>query len=174
MLVALVGFRGSGKSTVGRLLAERLGCSFLDMDSEIERREGRTVAGIFEKDGEPAFRRLEGDLAAELANRDGLVVATGGGVVANPAAVGALLEKAVVVYMEAPAAVLAERIKMDNRSAALRPSLTNADSLEEEVANLLDARAALYQAFSDVTIAVGEKSPDSLATEIEEFIRNIP
>src|SRR3954447_21902345 len=77
----LIGYRGSGKSTVGRLLAERLGWAFVDADEELEIRAGRSIADIFTTDGEPAFRALESAVLRELASRDRHVIACGGGVV---------------------------------------------------------------------------------------------
>ena len=77
--IILCGFMGSGKSTVGLLLAKKLGMSFIDLDTYIEKKEGMTVSKIFEKYGEPYFRKVEKESAKELAEKNGLVIAAGGG-----------------------------------------------------------------------------------------------
>ena len=79
MFLSLIGYRATGKTTLARLLAERLGCPWIDADTEIERRAGKSIARIFAEDGEPAFRDLEAQVVAELCRRGPLVLAAGGG-----------------------------------------------------------------------------------------------
>ena len=113
--VVLTGFMGSGKTTTGRLLAERLGWAFRDLDAEVERREGRTVPQIFAESGEATFRRLESAALASLLGQRRVVIALGGGA---PEELGnqLLLEqtpKTAVVYLKAPLATLLERCGKD-------------------------------------------------------------
>lgn len=166
MLITLIGFRGSGKTSVGKVLADRLGLKLLDMDSEIERREGRTIAEIFEAGGEETFRMIEGKLAEEISTEARLVVAAGGGIVTNSAAVATLLQRSFVIYLDAPSALLCERITSDPSTITKRPPLTGAGDAAAEVEALLEARSALYNAFADATIFVGEKTPEQIADEI--------
>jgi shikimate kinase len=124
--VVLTGFMGSGKTTTGRLLAERLGWSFRDLDSEVEAREGRTVPQIFAESGEAAFRRAEASALASLLGRRQVVIALGGGA---PEGLGnrLLLEqtpKTAVVYLKAPLETLVERCLNDTENE--RPLLAEA------------------------------------------------
>ena len=82
--IVLVGFMGSGKTTVGKLLAEQTGMPLVDMDTQIEERAGKTINEIFAQDGEPHFRALEREMAQELASKTGQIISTGGGIVLNP------------------------------------------------------------------------------------------
>lgn len=105
----LVGFMGTGKSTVGRLVARRLGFKQLDSDHEIEREQGRTIADIFEKDGEPAFRRMERDFVTRGHPATRTVVACGGGLVVQPGMLEELHNKGVVICLHASLETVLER-----------------------------------------------------------------
>ena len=135
-----MGPRGSGKSTVGRLLAARLGCDFADSDEEVVRREGRTIPAIFAEDGEAAFRTLEADVIAVLLARSPLVLATGGGAVLNPDTRRRLRDAGEVIYLRGDAATLHARTAGD----ANRPALTDLPA-EQEVAIVLAEREPLYR-----------------------------
>jgi shikimate kinase/3-dehydroquinate synthase len=114
MRIFLVGMMGSGKSTIGKRVSEVLDLQFIDMDEEIERREGRRVRRIFEEDGEEYFRLKEKELLRELVERDNVVVATGGGVVIDPEN-RELLKKEKTLFLYAPPEVLMERVTTENR-----------------------------------------------------------
>lgn len=147
--IALVGYRASGKSTIGRLLAERLGRSFLDSDAEVERRDGRTIASIFSEDGEAAFRDMEEAAVRNLCeSHPGAVLATGGGAILREVTRSALANYGAVAYLSAPPSVLAIRLR---RSGGDRPALTSA-GLVEEVETVLAARDPLYRAIADLII----------------------
>lgn len=123
--LVLVGLPGAGKSTVGRLLAQRLGCPFVDFDEEIARRSGRTVAEIFTEHGEAAFRRLEADLTEELAAAPSMVMAPGGGWMAQAGNMERLAGRARTVYLRvAPETALA-RLR---GSTTVRPLLAGPDA----------------------------------------------
>jgi shikimate kinase len=139
--IVLVGFMGTGKSTVGRLLAARLGRPFVDMDEEIERRAGRPIPEIFAREGEPAFRRLERALVRELSARSGLVIAPGGGIVLDPANVADFARSGLVACLAAAPATILARVGQDPH----RPLLQGGDPLGRIVA-LLDRRRDLYEA----------------------------
>src|SRR5258708_24341074 len=109
--IALVGFMGTGKSSVGRLIAGQLRFNFLDTDEMIESRAGKTVSKIFAEDGEAAFRKLEREVVVELSSRTKTVIATGGGVAANESNLASLKEHALVVCLWASPEKIWERVR---------------------------------------------------------------
>ncbi|HIF91912.1 MAG TPA: shikimate kinase [Myxococcales bacterium] len=140
--IYLVGLMGVGKSTVGARLAQRLGRIFIDTDQEVERKANRTIAEIFEADGEARFRELEAE-AIRAAEMDGAVIALGGGAVAEPGAIERLLESGEVIFLSADPAVLIRRIG-DPES---RPKLAGLDRAAqiETLAALLEERLPFYR-----------------------------
>lgn len=110
MRVVLTGFMGAGKTTVGRLLAERLGWQFVDLDQEIESRVGRSIREIFERDGEAGFRRVERELLVEALTMDPVVIAAGGGTLTFPENLEWARSQAMVVWVNPDFATLARRI----------------------------------------------------------------
>lgn len=147
--IALVGYRASGKTTIGRLLANRLGRPFVDSDAEVERRSGRTIASIFSQDGEAAFRVLEAEAIRDIVARyPGAVLSTGGGAILRPETRSALRQFGHVVYFWAPAPVLASRLRVGGGD---RPALTSA-GLVGEVEAVLAVREPLYREVSDMVV----------------------
>src|SRR5262245_46431895 len=138
LLVFLVGYRGSGKTTVAGLLAERLGWQWLDADALLEVRAGRSIRRIFEEEGEAAFRRMESELLQELCNCQRHVIATGGGIVLKEANRRRLREAGRVVWLDADASTLWQRMQEDVTTAERRPNLTVGGL--EEVEQLLRVR----------------------------------
>ena len=143
--IVLVGPMGAGKSSVGRALAARLGCDFVDADEAIERRSGRRIAEIFEHDGEPAFRALERTLLCELLDREACVIATGGGAVLDAGSRRLMRERGRVVHLHVPVEVQLQRLEGDrtrpllmrpDREAALRALAAVRDPLYDEAAHL--------------------------------------
>lgn len=141
---------GAGKTTLGKRLAREFGLVFIDLDREIERRNGVSVATIFEIEGEAGFRHRESQLLAEVATQHGLVVATGGGVVLNPMNRARLLATRSVVYLRAPASLLFERIRNDKS----RPLLQVVDPMSR-IRLLVEQRDPLYREISDLVIEAG-------------------
>src|SRR5690349_2529590 len=132
MAIVLVGYRGSGKTTVGRRLADRMWLKFADSDEEIVKRAGKSIKEIFEQDGETKFRELEASVVAELCGRTDDVVSLGGGAVLreeNRKAIRGAGNK--VVYLRCEPEVLYQRITGDAATAANRPNLTAAGGLDE-------------------------------------------
>ena len=123
--LALVGFMGCGKSTVGRQVAGELHFEFVDVDTLIEAREGVSIAEIFSNEGERAFRKMECEVIAELADRKNLVIATGGGAIVNPENLASLKQHALVVCLWANAETIHKRTKHQSH----RPLLQQADPL---------------------------------------------
>ena len=161
--VVLTGFMGSGKSTIGPLLAERLGWRFLDLDHEIERRDGRTVASIFAESGEPHFRKLEAEALAGLLGRRRVVLALGGGA---PEELGnrLLLEqtpRTAVVYLAAPFEALVARC-LEQPGAAERPVLSDLSAAECR----FKARRRLYERIAGHTVETAELNVEQTAAMV--------
>ncbi|MBX3083050.1 MAG: shikimate kinase [Anaerolineae bacterium] len=137
--IILCGFMGTGKSTIGRIVASRLGWQFVDTDQVIETRQGRTIREIFEGTGEDAFRQLETDLCKELATWTNHVVATGGGIVLRPENRDLLRQAGMVICLEASAEEIFRRLQ----HATNRPLLSSPDP-QQRIRELLEARAEAY------------------------------
>lgn len=152
---------GTGKTTVGRIVAERLGWPFIDTDQLIERRHG-PIPAIFAEQGEDAFRDMEREVARELADSDVAVISTGGRFMLDDANVDALGSTSVIFCLHAPAGEIVRRVLADG-SPADRPLLAGPDPAER-VASLLRDREAAYAAFAQVSTS--GRTPDDIATEI--------
>ncbi len=163
--ILLIGYRGTGKTTVGRLLAARLGQTFADVDDAIEAAAGKSIADIFAAESETGFRDRESAALAELCARSGYVLATGGGAVLRAANRAALKESGFVVWLTADPATIWERMRSDPTTLARRPNLT-ATGGEAEVRALLAAREPLYREVADFAVASDTVSPDGVADAI--------
>lgn len=157
--IVLTGFMGTGKSTVGRLVAQRLGREHVDTDALIEARHG-TIADLFARHGEEHFRRLEREVAAELADRPGLVVSTGGRTMLDPQNQATLGASGVVVCLSASVDELVARLRDE---AEHRPLLRDGDPAER-IAALLAERAAGYGRF--VQVPTDGRTPDEVAEAV--------
>ncbi|MSR53545.1 MAG: shikimate kinase [Gemmataceae bacterium] len=162
-LVILIGYRGSGKTTVGKILAERLGWDFLDADTILEARAGKSIRAIFADEGEQAFRDLESAILAELCTRHQVVLATGGGVVMREENQQAM-KNGYATWLTASPAALWGRIQADSSTAERRPALAGGGMLEVE--RLLSVRDPLYRSCADLTISVESLSPEEAANAI--------
>ena len=158
--VLLIGFMASGKTTVGRQLAERLGWRFFDVDEEIVRRSGQTVPEIFREHGEAVFRALEARLAAEVRSTERAVIAPGGGWVTTPGALDGLPEGTFVVWLRVSAEEAVRRVG----ETADRPLLAGADPLDR-ARTLLAERESLYRR-ADLVLDVDDRSPADIVDEI--------
>jgi len=162
VIVYLVGMPGAGKTVVGRELAGRLGVPFIDLDTEIEREQGRPITEIFEAEGEAAFRALEAAALVKAGADDPAVVSCGGGVVLEPANRIALRNTGTVVYLDVALDVLRERV----RPADDRPLIREEGDLER----LLAERGPLYREFAGHVVD-GSGSPSAVADAIVEELR---
>ncbi len=151
MNVVLIGYRGSGKSTVGRALARRLGWPYLDTDGLAEARCGMSIRELYADRAEEGFRDIEAAVIAEVAGLDEHVIATGGGAVLRDRNVAALRRNGVVVYLEAAPEVLWERIFADDTRRHSRPEVNAARGLSL-VREELQARAPVYRRAADCVI----------------------
>lgn len=168
--ITLVGYRASGKTAVAASLATRLGCPWVDADETLERESATTIAEMIGTRGEAFFRDAEADLLRRLlASCDG-VLATGGGVVLRSDNRHLLRAKGrPVIWLEAPAAVLRERLAGDPTTASRRPPLAGSDVLGE-VADAVAARTPLYREVSDAVIDTASDAPDRLAERIADWL----
>lgn len=166
--VGLVGSRGTGKSTVGRLVAGRLGLPFFDADRVLEARVGRSIPDVFRDLGEPAFRDWEERVLAELTAGPPCVLATGGGAVLRAVNRERLRAFGRVVWLTAPAEVLAERLAADGAGSG-RPALTAAGTLHE-IAEVLAARQPLYREVADAAVPTERRTPEQVADALLEVL----
>ena len=170
MNLVLIGYRGAGKSTVGRLVAERLGLNTLGFDAEIVRRAGKSIPEIVRDEGWERFRDLESALVRESVSLDGWLFDTGGGVVERPENVALLRRCGPVVWLRADVETIVRRIGGDDQ----RPSLTGARSFTDEVAQVLARRTPLYSAAADREVDTSRLTVDEAVTAIVGPLRQEP
>jgi shikimate kinase len=166
MNIVLVGYRGTGKSTVGRLLASRLGRELVSTDAEIIKRAQRSIPEIVAQKGWEHFRDLESDICREFASRDQLVIDTGGGAILRVQNVEALKKNGTVFWLTASVETIAKRIGSSNQ----RPSLTGTKSFVDEIQDVLRERTPKYQAAADHSIATDNRSVNQLVETILTLI----
>ncbi len=160
--IGLIGFMGTGKTTVGRVLANELQREFIDTDVLIEMRAGKTIAEIFSEDGEEDFRRMESAVVREVCNYEASVISFGGGVAISPLNVQMIRRSATLVLLKASAEVIASRVLLHKT----RPLLDSSEGLTEQIRDLLRNREAVYQRVSDVVIETGTMGAGALALEV--------
>ena len=170
MVITLVGYRGTGKSTLAAPLAKRLGWDWLDADAELERRAGRSIRDIFATDGEPEFRRLERELLHELLQRDRLVLAAGGGAILNADSQREMKAAGPVVWLRASADTIERRLAVDPTSGQRRPDLTSSGG-RAEIGRLLLFRQPLYRECATITFDTDMMSAEQL---VEEVLQRLP
>jgi len=161
MKLILIGMMGSGKSTIGKVLASAIDANFLDMDAMIEDREGTSISKIFEDKGESYFRALEHLMAKELEKKDNVVIATGGGVVINESTMKALSAGGTVIYLHIPVLDIVKRLEGDTQ----RPLLQNT-SLKDKLEQVYSDRKSLYKKYADVILTVQDKSVETIVTDL--------
>lgn len=165
--IILVGFMGTGKSSAGRIVAERLGMDFIDMDDEIVRREGVTIPEIFRDRGEPAFRAIERAMVIELARKSNLVISTGGGIVLNPENIRDFAATGVVICLQAKPDTVLKRVEHDTN----RPLLAGGDKLQK-ISELLAKRQPLYDAIP-LQIPTEGHTPADSATAVVALVKKL-
>ena len=160
--IALVGFMGTGKTVVGKMLADKLGKRFIEVDALIEQRAGKTIPEIFQQDGEKVFRELEIEATGDAAEKEDAVIACGGGVVMNQINIDRLRRKSVIVYLTASPEVILERTSSDTDE---RPMLV-AEDKAAEVKRLLKFRKPFYEGAADITVDTSGLDVRELAGQI--------
>ena len=162
MNLILIGYRGTGKSTVGKILAERLGRELVSTDAEIIRRVRLSVPDIVQRFGWDHFRDLESEVCRELAGKDELIIDSGGGAILRQQNVDCLKKNGVLIWLTATVRTIADRIGGDTQ----RPSLTGTKSFTEEVEEVLRERQPKYKAAANHMIETDGRS----VTEVAEAI----
>lgn len=173
MILTLIGYRATGKTTLAQPLAKRLGWSWVDADVELERRAGRTIREIFDAGGEPEFRRLERSTLADLLGRDRLVLAAGGGAVLDPETRRDFKLAGPAVWLKASVDTIEQRLYGDATTLERRPNLTTAGG-REEIERLLEQREPIYRDVADLIVQTDEPFPgDSNAPTIEQMVEYV-
>lgn len=164
--IALIGFMGTGKTTVGRALADRLGKDFIETDALIEAKAGKSIPEIFADCGEIGFRELEIGVVKEISGRKSVVIACGGGIVLNRINIDRLRQESVIVCLTASPSVVLRRTSSD---AGSRPLLAVADRLEQ-IRELLRFRRPFYERSADIAV---NTSKIGIGTVIQRIIEKL-
>ena len=160
MMITLTGFMGSGKTTVGKVLADFLGCPFMDLDDLVVKKAGKSIPDIFAQDGEPAFRQLEAQVLRKTVEKyaeSTAVLALGGGAVLAPSSAALLHEKTVCIYLRASLETLLARLEGETAGRPLA---------DASLADRLASREPIYEETAHVVIDTDGLSPDEVADEI--------
>ena len=165
--IALIGFMGTGKTAVGRVLAKRLGKNFIELDSLITKRARKSIPEIFQNDGEIAFRELEIEATKKVARDTDAVIACGGGIVLNKINIDRLTESSIIIYLTAsPDAIL----KRTSRRKNERPLLDVPDPAMR-IRELLEFRKPFYERAADITINTSQLDINAVAEQIIEKLK---
>jgi shikimate kinase len=162
MNVVLVGYRGTGKSCVGKQLANELSLNLVCLDAEIEQKAGKEIPQIVEDAGWPGFRDLEEEIVCTFAARDGQVIDCGGGVIERETNFDVLRAAGPVVWLKAATKTIVQRIQGDDQ----RPSLTGTKSFTDEVAEVLQRRTPMYQRMAHFEVVTDERTVPEVVAEI--------
>ncbi len=162
--IFLVGPMGAGKSTIGRELADKLHLEFFDSDQEIERRTGADIAWVFDLEGEEGFRKREESVIEDLSEKQGIVLATGGGSVISSQVRNRLSARGIVVYLETTIDKQVARTQRDRR----RPLLQTDEEPRKVLENLAVERNPLYEEIADVIVQTDDQSAKVVASKIVE------
>ena len=166
MNIVLIGYRGTGKSSVGKLLAERSGRELILTDAEVVRRAGHSIPDIVKQHGWDRFRDLESEVCRDLAGKDQLIIDTGGGAILRQANIDCLKTNGMLFWLTAEVATIGRRIGGDTQ----RPSLTGSKSFIEEVEEVLRERTPKYKAAADHVIATDQKTIGEIVDTILQAV----
>ncbi|MFC1768132.1 shikimate kinase [Nanoarchaeota archaeon] len=166
MNIVLIGYRGTGKTAAGKIVAEKLGLSLVSLDAEIEKKIGMTISEFVDKNGWDKFRDVETEVTKEAAAKDNLVIDCGGGIIERPDNIPALKQNGKVIWFTAKVETIVNRIK----DASHRPSLTG-KSFTDEVGEVLERRNPLYEAAADIVIETDNLTIEQQAEEVLSKIK---
>jgi shikimate kinase len=167
--IILIGYRGTGKSAVGKKLAEKLQKPFYDMDELIETRAGRSISKIIEDNGWAYFREREGEIIREITAFQRSIIATGGGAVVDEANASILKRHGLLIWLNADVKTIVDRIQGDLNSAARRPSFSQ-DGIIRETEDVLKVRIPVYERLADFSIDTTNKNIDEIVNGICQFL----
>ncbi|MBM83937.1 MAG: shikimate kinase [Planctomycetaceae bacterium] len=171
MIITLIGYRGTGKSTIAAPMAERLGYDWIDADVELEARARRSIKEIFDTDGEPEFRRLERETLVALLERDNIIIAAGGGAILNEETRNDFQNAGHVVWLQASADSIESRLYGDSTTGQRRPNLTSRGG-RAEIEDLLKIREPLYQQCATISVSTDKLTPDEIVDHVIHQIRS--
>ena len=173
MNICLIGYRCTGKTSVGRMLAEQLGWRFLDTDQYIVEKAGRSISEMVAQHGWNFFRQKEKQALSELNDHDQLVLATGGGIIMDPANLAILNDdKNFVIWLQADAETIYHRMKEDEQSDAFRPALTES-SLFREIQETLAERRPYYESAADLAVGTDQIPSEEVYNSILEALNSL-
>lgn len=161
--IFLIGFMGSGKSTIAHCLYKKYGLLQLDMDKYIENEEGRKISSIFEQEGEAYFRGLETEFLKKLDQKEMFVISCGGGVPMNERNVQEMKKKGIIVLLHANPATIYQRVKNSHHRPLLEGNMT-----EEYIGKLMEQRSSVYDQVADVIVKTDNRSAEEISAEILE------
>jgi len=170
MNIVLIGYRGVGKSSVGKKLAFRLQRRFVDTDILLEEHQQALVSEIVKSHGWEHFRKMEKGIIKELAGQDHLVIAAGGGAVLDPENVSAFKKNGMIVWLTADGQVLQKRMAGDSRTVGQRPSLTGKGTLEE-LEEVMASRAPFYEGAMEVQLDTSAMSVEAVVNSMFSILR---
>jgi shikimate kinase len=166
MNIVLIGYRGTGKSEVGKLLSLRLNMRCIGMDAEIVKKAGMSITDIVNQYSWPKFRDIESELVRDLAGLDNIIIDTGGGVIERPENIEALQANSRIIWLKASVNVIVSRIQGDTE----RPALTSGKTFTEEVTEVLEQRIPKYKSAAQYEIDTDELTPQQVADRVIEIV----
>ena len=166
--IALIGFMGTGKTAVAKVLTQKLGKEFIELDAIIVKKAGKSIPEIFHQDGEVCFRELEIEAAREVANKRNAVIACGGGVVLNAINIDRLKKESVIIYLTASPAVILKRTSGDKNG---RPLLDVTDRAQQ-IKTMLKIRQPFYNQAADIKVNTSGLTIEAVADKILELLKN--
>jgi shikimate kinase len=176
MNLVLIGYRGSGKSAVGRRLADRLKMKFVDTDDLIEERQGIAITDIVKSHGWGHFRKLEASIIKEISNGNHLIIAPGGGAVLDADNVEALRRNGTIIWLRADRQILLKRINQDQGTDTRRPTLTGKGT-SEEIKEVMSLREPIYERASEIQIDTSTLDVEGVVERIlaivDEKVKNV-
>jgi shikimate kinase len=170
MNIVLIGYRGTGKTAVGKALSKRLGRPFYDADAYLEQKLGKTISNMVSAEGWPFFRAREKEVIGEIAAKDDCVIATGGGAVMDKDNVACLRSKGAFVLLKADTDTMIQRIQGDEMSSQQRPELLGGD-IYEETERLLKERMPIYEEVADFSVDTSNLAIDEVAEQIVQYLQ---
>lgn len=166
MNIILIGMRGSGKSTIGKVLSKKIGKSFYDLDTELEQKNEMSIAQMVKKYDWDYFRDRETEIVEEISKKNNAVIATGGGIILRQINITELKRNGKFIYLNTSIGEIVKRIG----GGINRPALTKHNTLEEELIEVFEKRKKLYEQAADITIDTNHKFPKQVAEEILQMI----
>ncbi len=174
MNILFIGFRGAGKTGVGREVASRLGSDFFDTDEMIASRTGMSVRGIVERDGWEGFRKQESESILSIPESDCNVISLGGGAVMNEANVEVLRDRSIFIWLFADLDTTAKRLSSDGKTPSQRPPLTGTEDREDAgFYSLMKERTPVYRCLADLIIDTSDRTIDEIAGRVCAFIKEL-